>query len=90
MSSRFAVSLVAAALLCVCGAQLEVTGEAMQSAVDALAARFSSIRNEGLGINSLEVFYTLRFMLVRQVLLVSDWLACYLPCHDPAGKKSHE
>lgn len=55
MSCRFV--LVAAALLCVCRAQLGVTREAMQNAVDSLAARFSSIRNEGLGINSLEVCF---------------------------------
>ncbi len=38
-----------------CHAQLGVSTEAMQKAVDSLAARFSSIRDGGLGIDLLEV-----------------------------------
>ena len=55
--SRFAKSLLAAAaLLCVCRAQRFVLSSGdMQSAVNSLAARFHSIRTEGLGIDSLEV-----------------------------------
>lgn len=57
MLCRVTEVLVAAALLCVCRAQLGVTTEDMQNAVDTLAGRFSSIRNEGLGIDSLEVSF---------------------------------
>ena len=55
-SRRVQSVLLAAVTLCaLCQAQLDVTPDQMQQAVDTLAARFSTIRNEGLGIDSLEV-----------------------------------
>lgn len=59
MTSRLAVIsfLVVNIWLLECRAQLGVSTAAMQSAVNTLAQRFSSIRNEGLGIDSLEVSF---------------------------------
>lgn len=47
--------LVLLAVVTLCRGQLDVTPVEMQTAVDTLAARFSTIRNEGLGIDQLEV-----------------------------------
>lgn len=58
MYSRRVQSVLLAAvvtLFALCRGQLDVTLEQMQVAVDTLAARFSTIRDEGLGINLLEV-----------------------------------
>lgn len=55
-SSRLVLSLLlAAASLCSCYGQLGLSNEDMQDAVDTLAARFATIRNEGLGIDVLKV-----------------------------------
>lgn len=54
--SRFAVILLLGAVwVCVSRAQLRVSTRDMQNAVRTLEQRFSSIRDEGLGIDSLEV-----------------------------------
>ena len=47
--------LLLAATLSLCRGQLELDTEGMQRAVDSIAWSFTAIRNEGLGIDSLEV-----------------------------------
>ncbi len=50
--------VLAAAQLSICHGQLGLNDAGMQSAVDKLSSMFYEIRNEGLGIDSLEVFTT--------------------------------
>lgn len=66
--------LLAASQVLPSSAELGVNTTDMQKAVDTLASTFTSIRNQGLGINALEVNveYICCCYLVRIIKLVCD------------------